>query len=132
MNCDDHRDICKKHKKDPSLYRPDICHQELLALLDSPINKAGNLQIYIRTNKNVLIYVNPMTRIPRTFRRFSGLMVQLLHKFKVKAGTSSTVLLKVVKNPFSQYLPVGTRVFAFSCKGTCYNPQAMAHSFVHA
>ena len=48
--------------------------QCLLTLLDSPLNKAGLLQIYIQTEKNVLIEVNPHTRIPRTFKRFSGLM----------------------------------------------------------
>jgi len=45
-----------------------------LTLLDSPLNKAGKLQVYIHTSKNVLIEVNPQTRIPRTFKRFSGLM----------------------------------------------------------
>lgn len=48
--------------------------QCLLALMDTPINKAGKLQIYIRTSKNVLIEINPAIRIPRTFKRFSGLM----------------------------------------------------------
>ena len=43
-------------------------------LLDSPLNKAGLLQIYIHTEKNVLIEVNPHTRITRTFDRFCGLM----------------------------------------------------------
>lgn len=44
LNCDDHRELCKKKlKKDPKEFRPDICHQELLALLDSPLNKSGNL-----------------------------------------------------------------------------------------
>lgn len=45
-----------------------------MALLDSPLNKAGLLQVYIHTTKNVLIEVNPHVRIPRTFKRFSGLM----------------------------------------------------------
>jgi rRNA small subunit pseudouridine methyltransferase Nep1 len=48
--------------------------QCLLTLLDSPINKAGLLQVYIHTNRGVLIEVNPSVRIPRTFKRFSGLM----------------------------------------------------------
>jgi hypothetical protein len=48
--------------------------QELLALLDSPLNKVGKLKVYIHTNKNVLIEVNPKCRIPRTFKRFAGLM----------------------------------------------------------
>lgn len=41
LNCDDHASFLKKHKKDPALYRPDICHQAMLAILDSPLNKAG-------------------------------------------------------------------------------------------
>ena len=127
LNCDDHRDLCKKKlKTDPNQFRPDILHQELLSLLDSPLNKAGHVQIYIRTNKGVLIEVNPATRIPRTFKRFSGLMVQLLHKMKIKAGGESTTLLKVIKNPFSQHLPPGTRCFGFSCQGTLYSPVALA------
>jgi rRNA small subunit pseudouridine methyltransferase Nep1 len=48
--------------------------QCLLTLLDSPLNKAGLLQVYIHTAKGVLIEVNPGVRIPRTFKRFSGLM----------------------------------------------------------
>ena len=37
-------------------------HQELLALIDSPLNKAGLLQVFIHTEKHVLIEVNPKVR----------------------------------------------------------------------
>ena len=47
-------------------------------LLDSPLNRAGLLQVYIHTEKNVLIEVNPQTRIPRTYTRFAGLMGKVL------------------------------------------------------
>lgn len=127
LNCDDHRDLCKKKlHKDPNAFRPDILHQELLALLDSPLNKAGMLKIYISTTKKVLIDVHPSIRIPRTYKRFAGLMVQLLHKMKIKAGSESTTLLKVIKNPFSRYLPPGTRCYGMSCEGTLYSPINMA------
>jgi rRNA small subunit pseudouridine methyltransferase Nep1 len=105
-------------------------HQELLALLDSPLNKAGYVKVYIRTKKKVLIEVNPAIRIPRTYKRFAGLMVQLLHKMKIKAGTESTMLLKVIKNPFSQHLPPGTRCFGFSCQGTLYSPINLAKTLL--
>jgi len=39
MNKDDHYWLLKKKKKDPENYRPDIVHQTLMALLDSPLNK---------------------------------------------------------------------------------------------
>jgi rRNA small subunit pseudouridine methyltransferase Nep1 len=74
LNCDDHQHLLRKSGRDIAEYRPDITHQCLLTLLDSPLNKAGLLQVYIHTVKNVLIEVNPRTRIPRTFKRFCGLM----------------------------------------------------------
>jgi rRNA pseudouridine-1189 N-methylase Emg1 (Nep1/Mra1 family) len=82
-----------------------------MAALDSPLNKAGLMQVsdeilnifvihftlppscffslallsqvYIHTAKNVLIEVNPKTRIPRTFKRFSGLMGACLSLFSL-------------------------------------------------
>ena len=74
LNCDDHQGILAKTGRDIADARPDITHQCLLTLLDSPLNKAGLLQVYIHTAKGVLIEVNPTVRIPRTFKRFSGLM----------------------------------------------------------
>jgi rRNA small subunit pseudouridine methyltransferase Nep1 len=131
LNCDDHRDLCKKKlKKDPNSFRPDILHQELLALLDSPLNKAGMLKIFIHTTKHVLIDVHPSIRIPRTYKRFAGLMVQLLHKMKIKAGTDSTTLLKVIKNPFSQHLPAGTNCYGLSCEGGLFSPIALTKKYV--
>jgi rRNA small subunit pseudouridine methyltransferase Nep1 len=67
-------------------------------LLDSPINKAGKLQIYIHTSKNVLIRVSPTVRIPRTFKRFAGLMVQLLHRHQIRSTSSQEKLIEVIKN----------------------------------
>lgn len=104
----------RKFKRDPGSCRPDITHQSLLMLMDSPLNRAGLLQVFIRTEKNVLIAINPQTRIPRTFKRFAGLMVQLLHKFAVKATDNGTKLLHVIKNPIINHLPVGSKKFTMS------------------
>ena len=88
--------------------------QCLLTLLDSPLNKAGLLQVYIHTVKGVLIEVHPGVRIPRTFKRFSGLMgkhtrvlsgvltlqpltVQLLHKLSIRGINGPEKLLQVIK-----------------------------------
>ncbi|EHH20443.1 ribosomal RNA small subunit methyltransferase NEP1 isoform X1 [Macaca thibetana thibetana] len=107
LNCDKHKSILLKNGRDPGEVRPDIAHQSLLMLMDSPLNRAGLLQVYIHTQKNVLIEVNPQTRIPRTFDRFCGLMVQLLHKLSVRAADGPQKLLKVIKNPVSDHFPVG-------------------------
>ncbi|KAG6553561.1 hypothetical protein Mapa_004474 [Marchantia paleacea] len=110
LNCDDHGNFLRKHKRDPAQYRPDIVHQALLAILDSPLNKAGRLKaLYVKTDKNVLIQVNPHIRIPRTFKRFCGLMVQLLQKLSIRATNGSDKLLRVVKQPVTRHLPVGAR-----------------------
>lgn len=47
LNCDDHMGMMKKFKKDPADCRPDILHQCLLMLQDSPLNQAGKLQVNI-------------------------------------------------------------------------------------
>lgn len=117
LNVDEHTGILRKNNRDFGTARPDITHQCLLMLLDSPLNRSGLLQVYIHTAKNVLIEVNPQTRIPRTFKRFAGLIVQLLHKFSVKAADSSVKLLKVIKNPIEDHLPVG-------CKRVCMSYSA--------
>ncbi|XP_038244360.1 ribosomal RNA small subunit methyltransferase NEP1 isoform X2 [Dermochelys coriacea] len=107
LNCDKHKSLLLRSGRDPGEARPDITHQSLLMLMDSPLNRAGLLQVYIHTQKNVLIEVNPQTRIPRTFDRFCGLMVQLLHKLSVRAADGPQKLLKVIKNPVTDHLPVG-------------------------
>ena len=108
LNCDDHTHLLRKHQLDPAHYRPDITHQCLLTLLDSPLNKSGRLRVYIQTEKHVLIQVNPQVRIPRTFKRFSGLMVQLLHKLSIRSAEGGAKLLRVIKNPLTDHLPVPT------------------------
>lgn len=118
LNCDDHYGLHKKLKRNPIDSRPDIVHQCLLTLLDSPLNKAGRLQIYIKTTGNVLIEVSPHTRIPRTFKRFAGLMVQLLHKMKIRASDGPKTLLKVIKNPVTRHLPPNCPRFGTSVTGT--------------
>ena len=91
-----------------------IAHQCLLTLLDSPINKAGKLQIYIHTSKGILIEVSPSVRIPRTFKRFAGLMVQLLHKMSIRSTNSEEKLLKVIENPITKHLPPNCRKITLS------------------
>ncbi len=107
LNCDKHKQQIIKYKKDPANCRPDILHQCLLMLFDSPLNRANLLQVYVHTTKKVLIEINPQTRIPRTFDRFCGLMVQLLHKLSIRASDTSQKLLKVIKNPITDHLPAG-------------------------
>lgn len=97
----------RKIIKKPCHERPDITHQCLLTILDSPLNKAGKIKLFIHTADNVLIEVNPAIRLPRTINRFNGLIEQLLARLKIRAVTGE-VLLKIVKNPITLHLPVNT------------------------
>lgn len=45
LTSDKHHGLLTKEGRDPSLARPDITHQCLLMLLDSPLNQAGLLQV---------------------------------------------------------------------------------------
>ena len=112
INSDDHMNLIKKMNKSYEDYRPDVLHQCLLNLFESPLNKSGMLQVFIRTKENVLIEISPKTKIPRTIKRFCGLMSQLLQQYRIRALNSSEVLLKVIKNPITQYIPFGCPIIS--------------------
>ncbi|CAJ0573382.1 unnamed protein product, partial [Mesorhabditis spiculigera] len=120
LSSDKHATFLRKMKRDPADYRPDIVHQCLLNLLDSPLNRAGKLQVFMHTAQNVLIELSfpPLMKysnfcsegVMLTFR-FS---VQLLHKLSLRAADTSQKLLNVIKNPVSNHLPVGCRKLLMS------------------
>jgi hypothetical protein len=72
-------------------------------LLDSPLNRAGLLQVYIKTEKNVLIEVNPQIRIPRTFKRFAGLM----GKWQVQFEFQTILIFNIFSSTTAQILNQG-------------------------
>ena len=45
LNSDEHANYLQRKSLDPGEFRPDICHQALLAILDSPLNKAGKVKV---------------------------------------------------------------------------------------
>ena len=115
LNCDDHATFLRKHNRDPAASRPDIAHQALLALYDSPLAKAGRLQgVYVHTARGALVSLHPAVRLPRTFKRFCGLWVQLLHKLAIRASNGPDKLLRVVKGPVARHLPPGAPRIALS------------------
>ena len=88
----------------------------------------------MHTQKNVLFRVSPATRLPRTLKRFCGLMgapclpkcthmaasrltplcpspppVQLLEKLSIRASNGPSKLMRVIKSPVTQYFPPGAR-----------------------
>ncbi|CAN6469406.1 unnamed protein product [Victoria cruziana] len=115
LNSNDHASFLKRNNRDPQAYRPDIIHQALLTVLDSPLNKAGRLRsLYVQTEKNVLIQISPQIRIPRTFKRFNSLMLHLLQRLSVRASNGPEKVLRTVKNPVTNYLPPNCRRIGLS------------------
>lgn len=62
----------------------------------------------------MLIEVSPTVRIPRTFKRFAGLMVQLLHRLSIRSTNSQEKLLRVIQNPITDHLPPNCRKVTLS------------------
>ncbi|XP_077252696.1 uncharacterized protein LOC143892116 [Tasmannia lanceolata] len=115
LNSDDHANFLRKHKRNPADCRPDIVHQALLAILDSPLNKAGKLRaLYVKTEKGLIFEVKPYVRMPRTFKRFCGVMSQLLQKLSISATSKREKLLHMIENPVTRHLPVNSRKIGLS------------------
>ncbi|SBT74912.1 ribosomal RNA small subunit methyltransferase NEP1, putative [Plasmodium malariae] len=122
-NNNKHRQILLKEKKDENIknYRPDILHQCLIHLLESPLNKYGMLQIYVKTHDNQLFYISPHLKIPKTYNQFEALMVTFLRKYKIKANENRMYLLKIIKNDYNNILPVNGKKIGLSMKGKKVN-----------
>ena len=63
--------------------RPDIVHFFLVVAMESILNKAGLLRVYVHTRNNKVIYIAPETRMIKNYNRFKGLMAQLLREGKI-------------------------------------------------
>lgn len=75
--------------------RPDIVQYFLLNTLESPLNITGRLRVYIHTRENRVIFIDPSTRIPKSYNRFIGLMEDLFHNRYVPSAEKP--LLKMVE-----------------------------------
>ena len=71
----------------------------------------------MRTQKGVTIEVHPDIRIPRTYKRFSGLIASLLTKGKIQASGGGSTLLKASRLPLQSFLPRNHTLIRVSKKG---------------
>lgn len=58
--------------------RPDIVHLTLLLAQDSVLAHEGLLQTYVHTRNNDVIFIDPTTRLPKSYNRFTGLIESVL------------------------------------------------------
>jgi rRNA small subunit pseudouridine methyltransferase Nep1 len=112
-----HHSAMRKLVENEKRGRPDITHFALLEALGSPLNKEGLLQVYVHTNQNYTITVNPNARLPRNCNRFFGLIEQL---FQMGAVPSEGEALLKLENKTLQNLLIkvgADYILAFSREG---------------
>ncbi|KAL6549116.1 18S rRNA uridine methyltransferase [Orobanche hederae] len=115
LNSDQDANFLLKQKKDLNDYRPDILYRAVLAIFDSPVCKAGLVHaIYVKVNGGVIFEIKSHVRIPRTIKRFNGLMLDLLQKSSIAAKDTGEKLLRVIEQPVTRHLPPNSRVIGLS------------------
>ena len=95
-----HHLAMKRIGNDLKRARPDITHFALLEALGSPLNKEGLLRVFVHTNQDYVITVNPSIRLPKNYNRFIGLMEQLFEHGKVPH--EGETLLRIEKKTLQQ------------------------------
>ncbi len=97
--------------------RPDIVHNTLLQILETPLNWEGYLRVFVHTQDDHVISINPKVRLPKNYVRFVGLIEQLFAQKQVpKKGEP---LLRIENMPLQRLVGrLGpTKVLAFSILG---------------
>ncbi|KAL6509056.1 hypothetical protein OROGR_013836 [Orobanche gracilis] len=98
---------------EPKVYpSKDVGRRAIQTILDSRVNKCGRLKaLYVKTQQGLLLHIKPHARMPRTYKRFAGLMCNCCKNCTSGNGEK---LLHVIKNPVEQYLPINCRKLGFS------------------
>ncbi len=75
-----HRQACKLLPEGERRGRPDITHYTLLALLESPLCKDGDVEVAVHCRGGTLLRIRNDTRLPRGEQRFQGLIAKVLRE----------------------------------------------------
>jgi rRNA small subunit pseudouridine methyltransferase Nep1 len=75
--------------------RPDIVHFALMEALSTPLFLKNMLKVYIHTLKNKLIVIGDNLRIPKSYFRFEGIMMNLFKEKMIKSADGNNILLEL-------------------------------------
>jgi len=93
-----HYHAMKKLPRAEKRGRPDIVHIALLEALESPLCRERMLEAYVYTIEGHAIFIDPITRIPKNYNRFIGLMEQLFKLSRVPPGGKEPLMyIKTIK-----------------------------------
>jgi len=85
--------------------RPDIVHLCLLCILSTPLFYNRLVGVYIHTIDNKVILIGENLRIPKSYKRFEGLMMQLfIEKEILSSNSDRKILLQVKDMTFSELI----------------------------
>ncbi|KAH8738948.1 hypothetical protein FG386_000814 [Cryptosporidium ryanae] len=91
--------------------RPDIIHNSLLMLLDSPLCKAGYLsEIIILNQDGKLLKIDPKFRVPRSFKVFSKVFSEFLSSPNGELRLPDGMVVLSIKNETIEEFLSGTEV----------------------
>ena len=108
------RGLPRGHKRG----RPDIVHFCLLEALGAPLNREGNLRVWVHTIGGYAIEVAPEARLPRDCRRFNSLMEQLFSEGRVPPeGGKPLMRLSRMSLPALMEKIGATRIVALTSHG---------------
>ncbi|KAH0474931.1 MAG: uncharacterized protein KVP18_003956 [Porospora cf. gigantea A] len=105
-------------KKSLGSLRPELVHQALLAVVDSPLCKAGAVkQILLLTDDGKILNVNPQYRVPRTYAKFSSAFAHVVSTKDSLEGDDMS-LVSLLRPPVEQYLPLPATLISLSRRGS--------------
>lgn len=90
----------------------------LTHLLESPLNQAGRLLVYMHSARGMLVEVNPVYQVPKDIRRFARSIAIVVRKGRVvRSNNKGASLMRVLQEQMQDLLPSGCPAFAVSNKG---------------
>jgi rRNA small subunit pseudouridine methyltransferase Nep1 len=113
------KDLARTHHgiSPEKMGRPDIVHNTLLQILETPLNWENNLKVIIHTQDEHVIGINPKIRLPKNYIRFVGLIEQLFKEKRIPQNGEPLLTIKraAIQQMVKSATP--TRTVGFSTLG---------------
>lgn len=113
--------------------RPDIIHVSLVNALATPLYQSSLVRVFIHTVENNVILVGDNVRIPKSYCRFEGLIINLFQDKKI-VSEDGKVLLELQNNiTFRKLLEKTIKpdvVVGLSTAGTLRTPSEIAKELI--
>jgi rRNA small subunit pseudouridine methyltransferase Nep1 len=84
--------------------RPDIIHVALIAAMSTPLFLKNLVRIYVSTVKDKAIFFGENLRIPKSYFRFEGLMMDLFREKVIRNSQNNATLIQLQDNVTFGYL----------------------------